>query len=432
MRKQRGQALIFATMSLPVTFALTGFVVDIGWAHYRRLACQSAAESAAFAGALAAQNAASQSCAGGWTCQSSTACPATLNTPADPVQAACLYAKQNGFTNGGNSGNQSVKVTANTTALVLSATQTLHPGYWISVTVSEKLPLTFLSVLGQQYGNVSYQSIGGVWLPSAGGCIYTLGRNGTDVSMNGNTAISTGCGLYVDSNSSSAISIVGANGQITASGGASVNVVGNVSTHSPGQISPSANTGATLASDPFSGMTAPSTGACLTYSGQAVLDPGTYCNQISINNGTLTFNPGTYIFQNGIDIGGNATVNNNSTGGDGSGGVTFYVTGGNVNLHGTPSVTLNAPTSGTYKGILFWQASTDTNSANLKGGSSMFVNGVLYFPTAALTFNGGTAANATKTTIVSDTLSLVGNSYIKAAASTPYTGTSSGGAFLVQ
>jgi len=420
-------------MSLPVTFGLVGFVVDIGWAHYRRLACQNAAESAAMAGAIAAQNAASQSCGSGWTCQASTACPAVLGTPADPVQAACLYAKQNGFTNGGNSGNQSVTVTANTTALVLSATQTLHPGYWVSVTVSEKLPLTFLSVLGQQYGNVSYQSIAGVWLPSAGGCIYTLGQNGIDLSSNGVTTITTGCGLYVDSTASDAVSINGSNGQITATGGAGVNVVGNVSDHSPSQISPAPNTGATLANDPFANMTAPSsTGPCLTYSGQATLNPGTYCSQISINTGSLTFNPGIYILQGGIDIGGNATVTNNTTGGDGSGGVTFYVTGGSVNLHGTNNVTLNGPLSGTYKGILFWQESSDTNAATLKGGSTMFLNGVLYFPTAALTFNGGTSANATKTTIVSDTLSLVGNSYIKAAASTPYTGTASGGAFLVQ
>jgi hypothetical protein len=60
------------------------------------------------------------------------------------------------------------------------------------------------------------------------------------------------------------------------------------------------------------------------------------------------------------------------------------------------------------------------------------MSGAFYFPTAALTFNGGTSAKATATTIVCDTLSLVGNSYIKSAASTAYSRTSAGGAYLIQ
>ena len=66
---------------------------------------------------------------------------------------------------------------------------------------------------------------------------------------------------------------------------------------------------------------------------------------------------------------------------------------------------------------------------NCSGG---LLNGVLYFPKAAMTFNGGTSGTATNTTIVADTLSFVGNSYINAPASTPYTGFQSGGTYLVQ
>jgi hypothetical protein len=79
-----------------------------------------------------------------------------------------------------------------------------------------------------------------------------------------------------------------------------------------------------------------------------------------------------------------------------------------------------------------WQDKNDTTSANLKGGSTELLNGALYFPKAALTFNGGTSSTATNTTIVSDTLSLMGNSYIAAPATTVFTGFQSGGTFLVQ
>lgn len=427
--RQRGQALIFAALTLPLTAAAIGLVVDVGWAHFRKQACQSAAVSAAMAGAVAAQNASTQSCGSGWTCQSDTSCPASLTTPTDPVQAACLYAQQNGFTNGSTSPSRTVTVAANTSGSGVSG---MSPSYYISVTVSERLPLTFLAVLNQQYAWVRSKSTAGVWLPSAGGCIYTLNTSATDISMNGVTAITTGCGIYDNSNNGSAISIVGNNGQITATGGASVNVVGNVSTHSPSQISPSPNLGVNAASDPFSNMGVPSSSTCINYTGQSTLSAGTYCNQISLNNGTLTLNPGVYILQGGIDIGGNATLNNNTTGGDGSGGVMLYVTGGDINFHGSDSATLNAPTTGTYRGILMWQDKSDTNSVTLKGGSSLLLNGTLYFPKAALSYNGGTNTTNTNTTIVCDTLTLVGNSYINAAASTPYTGTSSGGAYLIQ
>jgi hypothetical protein len=59
-------------------------------------------------------------------------------------------------------------------------------------------------------------------------------------------------------------------------------------------------------------------------------------------------------------------------------------------------------------------------AAALEGGSSMFANGFLYFPTAALFFSGGASGNGTKTTIVSYALAPKGNSYVTSAASGGY------------
>jgi hypothetical protein len=58
------------------------------------------------------------------------------------------------------------------------------------------------------------------------------------------------------------------------------------------------------------------------------------------------------------------------------------------------------------------------------------MNGVLYFPNAHLTYTGGSNGVYTQTTIVSRTLSMVGNSFISAAATTQFTGVT-GGAFLI-
>ncbi len=45
----------------------------------------------------------------------------------------------------------------------------------------------------------------------------------------------------------------------------------------------------------------------------------------------------------GFDIGGNAMVTDCAAGGDGSGGVMLYATGGKSSLHWSPAVAWNAP-----------------------------------------------------------------------------------------
>jgi len=100
---ERGQAAIFMTMSIVTTFGLLGLVVGIGWASWRKEACKAAAQAAAM----------------GVTCQTPTPCPSALNTPSNPIQAACLYAQQNGFTNDPANGRQRVLVAGITSAPAL-------------------------------------------------------------------------------------------------------------------------------------------------------------------------------------------------------------------------------------------------------------------------------------------------------------------------
>ena len=112
-------------------------------------------------------------------------------------------------------------------------------------------------------------------------------------------------------------------------------------------------------------------------------------------------------------------------------GVTIYLQNGGVNMTGGATVNLSAPTSGTYQGILFYQARGNITESTLVGGTTQLMNGVLYFPSARLNYTGGSTVNATATTIVADTLNMVGNSYISAAATTQFTGVT-GGVFIVE
>ncbi len=162
---QRGHVAPFAMLSLVPLLGMIGLGVGAGWACLQREAAQNAAQRAAIAGIMAAKIASNFTCGDGVTCQPATACPATLNTPGNPIQAACLHARRNGFTNGAHGGSQTVTIAANTTAPPISGTS---PSYWISATVSQKLPLTFLAVLGQPWGDASASSTAAVFGGSGG------------------------------------------------------------------------------------------------------------------------------------------------------------------------------------------------------------------------------------------------------------------------
>src|SRR4029077_9289760 len=132
----------------------------------------------------------------------------------------------------------------------------------------------------------------------------------------------------------------------------------------------------------------------------------------------LTLNPGVYIMRGGgLSITGAAIIQNLKLGGDGKGGVMFYLTGdsthpyGGVNLTGAAINLLNAPTSGTYEGILFFQdrsISNGTASSNpntIIGAALAKYEGALYFPTTKLFYTG--ANLAAYTIIVADKIQFV-------------------------
>ena len=103
MTGQKGQALLFVTLSVLVIFGMMALVVDLGYAYYKTESAQSAADAAAMAAAVYALN-------NGHTCgQNGVVCGTTYNcvnpsvaTSTTDLQMGCLYAAANGFQNAGN------------------------------------------------------------------------------------------------------------------------------------------------------------------------------------------------------------------------------------------------------------------------------------------------------------------------------------------
>jgi hypothetical protein len=156
----------------------------------------------------------------------------------------------------------------------------------------------------------------------------------------------------------------------------------------------------------------------LNISTDTALLAGVYQGGIKITGGNVTFAPGTYIVD-GMEVSGSATITS-LTGAD-PGGTTFYNTAvpsglKNIQIAGTLTSNLVAPTRGTYQNILFFNSrSAPTGfppySASIAGTSFSIFDGVFYFPTVNLTY-AGTSDNNSWIEIVADTIKITGGSKV--------------------
>jgi Flp pilus assembly protein TadG len=393
-RSEDGQTVILAALLFPILLGFLGFAADVGLLSIEKEKLQSAADSAAIAGA------------------------AELNY-GDWASAAQSAATLNGFTNGANGATVSVNPSGNATPTPLYGSHAGQAGY-VEVIVTQNEPTYFMRVFGFSEIPVSVRAVAG--MGTSANCIYILSGSGTTVSLSNDAQLnSTSCGLVDDSSGTPAISVSGS-ANIKAS---SVSVVGTTSTDNSGSvISPTAMTGIVPVSDPLAYLSPPSytAGSCTGdpashYQGGSSYSVGPGSNYSSTQSGnlvcytsltlggngnTVTINPGVYV------VTGSLTFESGTIpGGDG---VTFYLTGnGQLTIDNGASFNLSAPTSGTYDGILFYQDRSDSKSASIQGGASESLKGILYFPDAALSIGNGSSSTF-YSPIVANTLTIVGGS----------------------
>jgi|SRR5947209_1010967 len=172
-------------------------------------------------------------------------------------------------------------------------------------------------------------------------------------------------------------------------------LVGNYTTGGGGALYGPVNTGVRSVPDPLAYVPAPDPNTLTQQSkkktqytsGSYTLYPGVYTGGINASSTAgITLMPGIYYMDGG---GFNFTGNGSLTGS----GVMIYnaPTNGNsggINISANGAVNLSAPTSGIYQGLLFFQARTAPDTANVSGGSNMNLTGTFYFPNALLSVTG--------------------------------------------
>ena len=387
--RKNGQALILVAFGLLVLTGVVGLGIDMGYLRYVKRRLQTAADSAAIAGASELR--------GG-----------------DYRTAALSDSKSNGFENGVNG------VTVDPTHPPKDSPFAGRPNSadYVEVQVQQQAPTFFMRVFGINSATIGAKAVG--FLGNSKGCVYALGPLG-GINVNGNVNAPT-CGV-VDN----AVLSVGGGCINAASIGVVLNLLGGCATPAP-------VVGIAASPDPLAYLIAPGIGGCQPVGGNvnkaAVLLPGTYCGGINIaagNTGPVTFLPGLYVLTGGgLTIQGPSNVSGN--------GVTFYVgPGGSVQVNGTGNVTLtastNSPAAGIPGGILFFQDRGNNAGANLQAGN-LLLTGALYFPGAPLTLGGGGATDYV--IIVADNIHFNGDINIGANYSTITGGSPVKSAVLVQ
>ena len=392
--KSRGQMMVLVGAGLAVMIAMAGVVVDVGMLYVTRRQMQTAADAAAVAGANALHGSSTVS--------------------AGYATAAKDAAGNNGFSDGVNS----VSVTAAQIGCPGAAGQQC-----VQANVSQPVPVYFLRALGYTTMNVATTAVaGGINSPA---CVFALDPTASKaLTVNGGTSIISACGILVDSSDPNALYGGSSSLSVTAS---SIGVQGGYTASSG--WNPTPQSGIAPAPDPLLNFVEPPVPTSCDYNlgninTDTALTHGTYCGGLKITGGNITFGPGLYtIMGGGIKV----TGTNSALSGTG---VTFFNTGGTigntpyhygaVSLGSNGTVTLVAPTSGQYQGMLFLQDRTITpngpDASNIVGGGSNSVfDGILYFPTTSLTYSGSsntvgscTATNAGYTSLIADTITLNG------------------------
>jgi len=258
-------------------------------------------------------------------------------------------------------------------------------------------------------------------------CVLALDPDNDSALKFGGTADLTleSCGLIVNSESSSAMNLIG--GSIV--GASYADITGNYIKSSNSTLDleeGQPNIDVDPLPDPFADLNIPSGSGCDENNFQTSnnnsawggapqpLSPGRYCGGLRVRN-IAHMAAGNYVIVGGdFKVVSGAVLTSDP-------GVTIFLTGSTgdyaqVDIASDSTVSITAPTSGTYRGIAFFQdrdAPTDDVSANkFNGSSTMNIQGAIYIPNQEVQFSGGNVSGGGCTRIVANTIEFTGNSNV--------------------
>ncbi|WP_167480951.1 pilus assembly protein TadG-related protein [Mesorhizobium waimense] len=367
-------AVVFA-LTLPVVVGGAGLGVETSYWYYSRLKLQATADAAAYAGAL-------EKVAGSDTAAITTA--ATQSATSNGLGTGTIVVNTPP-TSGPNTANKAVEVILNQNL------DRIFTSIFVQGQVPEKARAVALITDGAYACNIALNA-------SASQAVL----------FSGNTSPKqTGCVTMSNSIASDAIKL---QGSATLQTDCLISVGGVSLSNTPTMVCKAPITQALPAADPFSSLPAPTaSNPCKNVNGNKTsqtLQPGTYCSGMSLN-GDVTLSPGVYVVEGSLKVNANAVVSGT--------GVTIFMSGSNtVSMNGNATVTLSAPTSGTYSGMLFYGDRTGTAAdSTFNGTADSLLTGAIYFPRQQVNYLGNFSGINGCTQVVADTIQWSGSTTIK-------------------
>jgi len=280
------------------------------------------------------------------------------------------------------------------------------------VVISRNVPTTFMRVVGANSATVAARAVAGL-KPDQTFCLYALDLDADGgFKNNGSGEFEANCGIMVNS-SDPDTAFRGDGGACTkatviaVTGGASYGCTDPNKQTTPDEGVPAVPD--PLAHLPEVDFSAMSAGTVTGPRSAQIYSPGVFSAPIKIQSAeNATFSPGIYVLQNGLQFSGGTVT---------GAGVMFYnynPSGNkNIQISASAQVTLSAPTSGTYKGILFFGSRnspyTAPNHNIARGSSSQGYTGTFYFPNEHIDFAGTPASTIGWTIVVGRTVNFSGD-----------------------
>jgi len=379
-RDERGNVAIMFALATPVLIGGAGLAVETSLDYLTHSHLQSAADAAAYAAAIESMGgsnaatiraaASQQATANGWPALGNGL---VVNTPP---------------TSGANQGQTNA----------------------VEVQLTQNAPRFFTALFNNRPMTIRVRSVA-ITQTAANACILALNRTASQaVNFQGNTNVTlNGCDVVSDSVATDGINVWGSStmsadcamssGGVTNHGGMSLTGCSSPVTQSP------------RVADPFVSVQAPTqpnghqnvpNG---NQHGTLTLQPGNYTNGMSLQ-GNVALNPGVYYVSGGdFNVNAGAVVTGP--------GVTIYLAAGsNVRMNGNATVTMSAPTSGAYSGMLFFGDRNGSGTNIFDGTASSSLTGNIYFPSQAVAYQGNFAGANGCTHVVADTVQWTGSSTV--------------------
>jgi Putative Flp pilus-assembly TadE/G-like len=395
IRARRGSALAVTGVSLVAIMGVMAVVLDGGLLMSERRHAQSVADASAMAAAYSLYN------------------NYTQNQGLDPSGTAAKEARSiasdNGYVNDGVTSTVTVNIPP------LTGSHIGKSGY-VEVNLQYNQARCFSALWGAGTMAVTGRSVArGIYSP-ASAAILLLDPSmpkALNATGNGNVTVTGGGSIVVDSSNSQGGNITGS-GNVSAS---NINFYGSYNTTSSGRFLGTIKTNVAPTADPLSALPVPNPSTMTTQSssnyqisssGTYTLQPGVYTGGISISapSGTVTLASGIfYMAGGGFSINGGINVT-------GSGVMIYNAPVQNsdqVKLTGNGTLTLSAPTSGTYKGITIFETRTSTATVDITGNGGMNLTGTIYSAGANVDLTGNGSSNVIGSQIIADSMTVTGN-----------------------